>query len=174
LSRPISENEMMLHGYNEATIKRVNAKKLEPNGEIEAGRPDAPAQLSDAEKSVWDSVVVLLEHRRALTPGDATALMLYCQVFVELRAERALLDREGRVETVSKLDRLGREILIRATNPRVRIVRDLERQLFMIVKELGLTPLRRHNVRATKEKNPLSTAEKVLRDAKNLFAKETN
>jgi P27 family predicted phage terminase small subunit len=137
----------------------------------DAGRPDAPAHLSDAERSVWDSTVALLENRRALTAGDAAVLMMYCQVFCELRSERALLDREGRIETVSKLDKYERQILIRATNPRVRIVRDLEKQLFTLTKELGLTPLRRHNVRATKQKNTRSAAEKVLEESKALFAK---
>jgi P27 family predicted phage terminase small subunit len=164
--------ELQLAGGN--NLKRSLSYAPVEVDEVEAGRPEAPAHLSDDEKAVWNSTVLLLEHRRALTPGDATALMLYCQTFCELRTERKLLEREGRVETVSKLDRLGREILIRAVNPRCRIVRDLEKQLFMLIRELGLTPLRRHNVRATKEKNPLSDGEKILRDAKNLFKGTTN
>ena len=85
--------------------------------------------------------------------------MLYCQVFCALRSEKALLEKEGRVHVAPKMIS-GYEILIRAVNPRHRVVRDLENQLFQLIRELGLTPLRRHNVRSTKKakKDPIDDA----------------
>src|SRR5208283_6021985 len=98
-------------------------------------------------------------------------VMLYAQTFCELRAERALLDREGRVVTVSRQDKNSHEILIRAVNPRARIVRDLEKQLTKLLCELGLTPLRRHNVREARDKNPLTEGQKALREARQLMGR---
>jgi P27 family predicted phage terminase small subunit len=172
MSRRISVDDAKLRGYSNDAIARgaVASGKSEEHA-LEGGRPDAPAHLSESEKSVWDATVALLEHRGTLTPGDGPTLMLYCQTFCELRAERALLEREGRVQTVSRLDKNSHEILIRAVNPRVRVVRDLEKQLTILLRELGLTPLRRHGVREARNKNPLSEGQKVLREAQLLMGR---
>jgi P27 family predicted phage terminase small subunit len=179
MSRPISKETARLHGYSDAAIRRgaVASRSDEDENLLDAGRPEPPPHLTDAEKTVWDSALNLLERRGTLTPGDGPALAMFALTSVELRNERTQLEREGRVVTSSRVNKHGHEILIREVNPRTRIVRDLERQFVTILRELGLTPLRRHGVKSTRNNNPLTPGKKALRDSELLFAntsKEAN
>lgn len=164
-----SPEELDLKGYSETAQKRMLASRKEPSEAPEAGRPDVPLHFSDAERVAWDAAIELLEKRGTLTPGDGPTLMLYVQTSVELRGERKLLDAEGRVVIVSKLDTHKHEIKIHAVNPRVRIVRELEKQLLTCLREMGLTALRRNGVRRARDKHPLSAGEKILREAQQMF-----
>jgi P27 family predicted phage terminase small subunit len=168
LSLKNTPGELEIKGYSPAAQKRMLESRKEPDA-LEAGRPDAPEHFSEAERKVWDATMDMLEKRGTLTPGDGPALMLYVQTAVELRTERKLLDSEGRVVIVSKLDTHKCEIKIHAINPRVRIVRELEKQLLTCLREMGLTALRRHGVRRAREKHPLSAGEKILREAQEMF-----
>jgi len=150
MSRPLTIEDAKLRGYSNPALKRI-ARRIPGDAQaLEAGQPDAPPHLSAAEFSVWNATVALLEKRGTLTPGDGPSLALYAQTVVEHAAERARLDEEGRVIIVNRLDKHGHAILIHSVNPRVRVVRDLERQLTLLLRELGLTPLRRHQVRNAK------------------------
>jgi phage terminase small subunit len=172
MSRPITSAEADLRGYTPAAQKRLAENKLEQPEPLEAGRPDAPPYFSEAERAVWDSTILMIEKRGTLTPGDGPTITLYSTTSVELRTERKLLDAEGRVCTVSRLDRMGREIVIRAVNPRVRIVRDLEKLMLSLVRELGLTPLRRHGVKHARNANALNAGERALRESELIFSRK--
>jgi P27 family predicted phage terminase small subunit len=143
---PISRDEGRLKGYSEASLDRLDAKR-KPRGKApDAGRPDVPADLSRAEREIWEAAISALEHRGTLTPGDGPALRLFAQLSAERDEERKNMESEGRVIVTQRLDSHGHGIVVRTTNPRLRIVRDLEKQLVSLLRELGLTPLRRHQV----------------------------
>src|ERR1700722_19231591 len=122
MSLPITKAEADLRGYSAAAIKRMAENKQDQSEPLEAGRPECPAYFSEAERAVWDATILMIEKRGTLTPGDGPTITMYSTATVELQAERKLLDSEGRLCTVSRLDRMGREIVIRAVNPRLRVV----------------------------------------------------
>jgi P27 family predicted phage terminase small subunit len=176
MSLPLSREELKLHGYSNAALKKLSARKADGPPALEAGKPEPPPHLSDAECEVWDTTLALLEERGTLTNGDGPALALYAQAVIEHRAEREQLKIEGRITVVNRLDKHGHNIVIHAVNPRVRVVRDLENQLVLLLRELGLTPLRRHQVRNTRQAdgNPgEAAAQDVLSDMDRILVKGT-
>jgi P27 family predicted phage terminase small subunit len=146
--RPLERTDLELHGYSKQTIKKLQAAKLGGKQPLAAGRPAPPDDLNTDELVVWNATAALLEERGTLTPGDGPLLTLYATTVVEHRTDRALLEREGRVHIVSRLDKNSHEIVIHAVNPRCRVVRGQEAQLISLMRELGLTPLRRGHVAA--------------------------
>src|ERR1700733_4040740 len=149
MSRPLPVEALKLRGYSDTTVRKLSSQKSEKVAAFNSGKPETPQHLNAEEREAWTAAVALLEQRGTLTPGDGPALTLYAQTVVEHRAERTHLENEGRVPVVNKLDRLGRQVVIHDVNPRVRVVRDLEKTLVLLLRELGLTPLRRHHVQRT-------------------------
>jgi phage terminase small subunit len=151
--KEISDIEARLH-YAPAEASKKAQRREEKAAELhEAGRPVTPARLSDDEFEVWTTVADLLESRGSLTPGDGDAIAIYAQAVCALRLEkRRMSDEGGRVIVASRLDRQGREIVRHEVNPRWHVVRDLENQIVVFLREFGLTPLRRKQVAKTKSK----------------------
>jgi phage terminase small subunit len=155
--RPISDSEARLTCSPLEASKKAQRREERTAELQEAGRPDTPTDLTGDELAVWNATADLLERRGSLTPGDGAALTLYAQATCALRFEKTEMKREGgRVIVVSKLDTHDREIRIHAANPRWRIVRDLEAQVVLLLRELGLTPLRRKLIGKTKGAGSLS------------------
>lgn len=146
-----------MRGYSDTRIQEMADAKATADS-FAAGRPDLPADLSPQERAVWESVADELQERGTLTPADGASIALYAQTFCTHRAERDLLEKEGRVIVVSKLDKHKDAILVHSVNPRVRIVSDLEKRLLALLKQLGMTPATRTARQATipEKQNPQS------------------
>jgi hypothetical protein len=50
------------------------------------------------------------------------------------------------------------------------VVRDLEKLVLALIRELGLTPLRRHGVKHARNTNALNAGERALRESEQMFA----
>jgi P27 family predicted phage terminase small subunit len=154
MSLPLSIDELKVRGHSDTAIRRNFQNRRAETRDVDAGCPTRPSYLSRDERKVFAATIRLLAARGTLTAGDGPAVALYAQTVVEHRAERQQLEREGRVVITERLDTHNQRVVLHAVNPRVRVVRDLEKQLTLLLRELGLTPLRRHQVR--KAKTPLS------------------
>jgi len=118
---------------------------------FEAGTPEMPSHLSEAERAVWHRVVALLSARGALTEGDVFVIEKYCALYVRWRSEQAALNAEGTmVETLKRVGRNDYGVYVSVPNPRLKIVQATERQLLALDRELGLTPRHRGKPGETK------------------------
>jgi P27 family predicted phage terminase small subunit len=147
----ISDDEARLHYSPAEAQKKADRRAAKEAEQAEAGVPEAPEHLTADEKAVFTKAAEMLAARGTVTVGDGQLLALYAQAVVALRAKKERMEEEGgRVIIVSKFDRMQREIRIHAVNPRFKVVRDLENQIVLMLRELGMTPLRRDRVGKTR------------------------
>jgi P27 family predicted phage terminase small subunit len=147
----ISDDEARLHYSPAEAQKKANQRATKDAERHDAGRPDVPAYLTEDEVQIFNATADVLEARGTLTVGDGPLLALYAQACTALRAEKQRMEEEGgRVIITSRLDRHEREIRIHAVNPRATVVKDIENQIVLMLRELGMTPLRRDRVGKTR------------------------
>ena len=65
---------------------------------------------------------------------------------------------------------VGKGGIVRDAQVRLRVVRDLEKLVLALIRELGLTPLRRHGVKHARNTNALNAGERALRESEQMFA----
>ena len=167
--KPISELELA----GSPNIKRALNYDAPKAGRKKqrAGRPAMPDFLNDAERVAWRELCDLLESRCVLTRGDLDAMVLFAQTKVTYRAEKALLDREGRVAVRSSLTKSGHEILRHEVNPRCAVVAQLEKTMIKLLIEFGLTPKHRRVEDAESGEEPVNEGKLILEESRRLFAK---
>ena len=161
---PITDEELVLSNTR-GVAEQIKAKRVaaKDEGVHDAGRPAEPTHLSAEELAIWNTTADALEQRGTLTPGDGSVLALFAQLTVEHRAERRHLNEEGRIHLGQKIDKNGHAIVLHIINPRCQVVRELERQLLAVMKELGLTPKQRANVKGAIGRPKLSPTDVALR-----------
>jgi P27 family predicted phage terminase small subunit len=155
--RQISPEEAALNYSPREASKKAQKREEKAVDLQESGRPDTPTHLNEAELAVWTTTADLLEQRGNLTTGDGAVLEMYAGAVAALREEkRRMSDEGGRVIVASRLDKHGHEIVRHEVNPRWHVVNDLEKQIVIFLRELGLTPLRRKYIGKTKGSGSLS------------------
>jgi P27 family predicted phage terminase small subunit len=98
--------------------------------------PDVPPEVS----AEFARVVALLGSRAA--PSDSDAILMYCTAWCTWRGAQATVAREGRVVSI------GGTV---APHPALSIASQAHRELLVLAKELGLTPLSRGKIKVDDE-----------------------
>jgi P27 family predicted phage terminase small subunit len=127
----------------------------------EAGRPEVPKGISGKARRAFRELGLMLEKRRALTPGDQEILRLYAHLYDRHLKALAKVAEEGEVKTYYRLDNHGEQVATEKPNLWLKIAQDSEARMHAILRDLGLTPSARKNVtpvEAPKEIDPLDAA----------------
>lgn len=130
--RPKPTNLRVLHGDRK---DRINTSEPTPP----AGVPEAPEELSDEVRAVWDYTVAQLAVMETATPADRDALVCYCEAVVTHRKASRLLARSN----VLVKGRNGQELV---RNPVVQVQRDAASTIRGFAQEFGLTPSARSEI----------------------------
>jgi len=142
-----TERELWLAG-------KRRQKKLANKSSVAPGRPKCPGHLCEAARQEFRRVSKLLGERGHETLGDATVLALYASVYSRWVRNKAKLEREGDQITVEVFDNHGNAKSRTKENPLLEIVERAEKQLFVLSKELGLTPQSRSKIQPTESAGP--------------------
>jgi P27 family predicted phage terminase small subunit len=148
----------------EEYLRGTKSRAAADAGTATTGRAIKPAHLSPEAQQVWKRVSKLLGARHTQTPGDWTALALFCEVYVrwvqakkelgtELMIDDPVLDSNGQLHTRRKL------------NPLLKVVEAAEKNLLVMARELGLTPLMREKVKPAKEPESETAGPATVGDA---------
>jgi P27 family predicted phage terminase small subunit len=120
-----------------------------PDPILPAGRPKFPKNISREARASFKRLCALLEARRALTPGDADILRLYCVLFDRHAKALRKIEEEGEVCTYYRLNNRGESVPQEKENLWLAIAQDCESKMTSILRDLGLTPNARARVKAT-------------------------
>jgi P27 family predicted phage terminase small subunit len=151
----------------EEYLRGTKSRAAEDANTAAVGRAAKPAHLSPEAQEVWRKVTKLLGARRTQTPGDWTAMSLFCETYArwvqakkelgtQLMIDDPVLDSNGQLHTRRKI------------NPLLKVVETAEKNLLIMARELGLTPAMREKVKPAKpadpsEKQPGATVGDLLR-----------
>jgi P27 family predicted phage terminase small subunit len=114
---------------------------------VVAGRPKFPGHLSKAARAEVKRVCKLLEQRGTLTPGDMSLLSVYGEVYARWIDAKKELNATGVMVTITCTDSNGVAFEKRVENPLLKITTACERQIFALVKTLGLSPVDKDKAR---------------------------
>jgi P27 family predicted phage terminase small subunit len=103
------------------------------------GLPEAPAEMSDEVRAVWDYTVGILGPMRLATPADRDALACYCEAVVTHRKASAGLAQTGIIVRTSRGNTPMR-------NPLLAVQRDAAALIRVFAREFGLTPSARAGI----------------------------
>jgi P27 family predicted phage terminase small subunit len=111
-------------------------------------RPQKPSYLDDEASAEWDRLVELLDASGVLSRSDGAALAIYCEAFSRGRKAAEQLAAEQEVLVGKK----GSYI-----NPWLNVKTASEKTCFRILRDFGLTPATRKNVKPLPSSdNPLA------------------
>jgi P27 family predicted phage terminase small subunit len=114
--------------------------------DLKAGAPKLPKGFDPESKVVFKRLVNQLEERRTCTPGDVEILMLYAELH---SGRKRALQKCGGEEVVvdTRLDSNGASHEVLRKNPWLVIAQESEKQMHSILRDLGLTPSARKQVK---------------------------
>jgi P27 family predicted phage terminase small subunit len=119
--------------------------------------PKPPRYLSKDAKKKFRALTRQLAERRAVTAGDGHLIGIFCtQEERWLQALEKIRD-EGAVRTYTRTGSDGLPVDVEKENLHIKLAQNCERQMVVILKQLGLTPKDRESVRPTapvRPKNP--------------------
>lgn len=134
----------------EEYIRGVKSRAGKPANAAFAGRASKPAHLSPEALVVWRKVSKLLGSRGTETPGDFAALAVFCECYCRWVQAKRELGTNLMIEDVV-LDSHGQQVTRRKLNPLLKVVEAAEKNVLILARELGLTPLLREKVKPAKE-----------------------
>lgn len=111
-----------------------------PNEPSFVGTPDPPAHLDVAAKAKWKEISPLLVNAGVLTTADADSLAAYCDTFSRYLKAKKIVEKKG----LTTDD--GRK------RPEVAIVEKCSESMLRWLREFGMTPASRSNVKAESKK----------------------
>jgi P27 family predicted phage terminase small subunit len=114
----------------------------------DAGEPERPAHLTEAQAAVWDQVAAILRAMGVLAATPAMVLERYAVALVRYRRAVAFLDKHG--EKYPILDERGK-VKGFGQFPESYLVGKLAGELLKIEQETGMTPASRTRVTVPKE-----------------------
>lgn len=118
--------------------RRTNKREPKPRRVI----PSPPAHLSDEARGWWGWFAGFLDRMGVLTEADAAALEQLCELYVELKGLRKVVEDEGRFY---KTTNQNGDAMIRP-HPAVAQLADTDRRFRGYLSEFGLTPAARSKV----------------------------
>lgn len=116
--------------------------------EPELGRPRCPKWMSKNARSVWRTILPLLEGLKVLTKADGFALVRYCYMTVAWQRCQEFLDKHGDAYPI--LDRAGKPRGFMSF-PQARRELELADRLLRIEQQFGLTPSARARLQTLPE-----------------------
>lgn len=116
--------------------------KHEPRFRRGVGQP--PESLDSIGVQCWKRLSILLDRTGVLTEPDEFALERMCDVYADVQACKALIERDGRTYTVTDAD--GSKLI--KQNPAVTQLRAADTLFKAYLTEFGLTPSARSKVHA--------------------------
>jgi phage terminase small subunit len=146
-TRRLSRDELARRVQEEQEQKGLN-----PN--VSAGRPRMPKDLSPLEVAHWKAAARVMKQRGTLSKGDGEALELWARTKARYSRSSKALAEEGDIITETRFSKSGTEYTVRVPNPHLKIVEQCERALQAMASKLGLNPLDRSKVRATRDSSP--------------------
>ena len=119
---------------------RADTRSDEP--QFDAGIPAPPAHLDAVAKKKWNETTPLLLKAGVLTKADADSLAIYCDTFSQYLRAKKVLEKEGDVYQGGK-------------RAEVAIVEKCRETMLRFLREFGMTPASRSNVKVdTKAEDP--------------------
>jgi P27 family predicted phage terminase small subunit len=118
----------------------------QPASNVMQGRPKRPSYLSDEAKREWLRLIPLLEQRGSLTPADASALTLHCEVWSRWLDCQRQLKKDGVVITVKFFSKAGEEVTALKQHPCLKVAQQCESSLRQSLHSFGLTPAARERI----------------------------
>ncbi|HLV95236.1 MAG TPA: P27 family phage terminase small subunit [Candidatus Acidoferrales bacterium] len=144
---PKGVDEVRLGGASAAHVRRTEQRaSLRAVEAIAPGVPQLPESLDFDETAIWTETVELLRGRNSLTPVDSHILEIFCRTKNRWKKESIMLLNEGTIVQVTKVIR-NQPIVCDAVNPRCDVVARLEKSLFTLMSNLGITPRSRRSVK---------------------------
>jgi P27 family predicted phage terminase small subunit len=125
-----------------------------PTSNVMQGRPKRPSYLSDEAKREWQRLTSLLSERGSLTPADASALTLHCEVWSRWLDCQRQLRKDGVVITVKFFSKAGEEVTALKQHPCLRVAQQCEASLRQSLHSFGLTPAARERITPAAEPPP--------------------
>lgn len=108
---------------------RINRQEPEPS----PNAPEAPADLDDDARFVWDRVLREFGHTGVIRAADTDVFRLYCEAVARSEEAAKLLKQTGPLIRGARNGELVR-------NPLHSVVRDNAQLVVRLAAELGLTP----------------------------------
>lgn len=139
VGRPPKPTALRIVGGN-AGKRAIN--KNEPKFSSGVGQP--PETLDSVGVQCWKRLSILLDGTGVLTQPDEFALERMCDVYADVLACKALIERDGRTYTTTGTD--GSKLI--KQNPAVGQLRAADALFKSYLTEFGLTPAARSKVHA--------------------------
>jgi len=111
--------------------------------------PHPPRFLSKDAKKKFRGLVRQLADRRAVTAGDQDLLTLYCSLWERWTQSLVKISEEGSIRIYQRLGSDGSAVDVEKENLHIKLAQNSERQMVVILKQLGLTPRDKDAVRPT-------------------------
>ncbi|TMV66780.1 phage terminase small subunit P27 family [Thioclava sp. BHET1] len=123
--------------------------RVEPDPLLNAPAPD---WMSEDAKAEWDRVVPILTQRKILTEADRGSVENYCMAIGTIREMDRIIQKQGAVQMVYKIDKEGNAVLTSARkHPAVAVRSEAITQSRLLAAELGATPVSRSRPTVAKE-----------------------
>lgn len=108
------------------------------------GDMEPSAWLSEDAKAEWRRIVPILTQRKILTEADIGSLENYCIAMGQVREMERLIQKQGAVQMVYKLDKDGNSVLVSSRrHPAISVQSDAMTRARLLAAELGATPVSR-------------------------------
>ncbi len=138
-----SEALHQLHGTKPA----APAKVIESY--VKAGRPKFPKGITPEQRITFKRICGLLERCRTVTEADAELIYLYACLTEQWQQAMAEIRRDGVICEYTRTDNKGDKFTTRKKNEACGVADSCSRQMFAILRELGLSPKSRDAVKPT-------------------------
>lgn len=127
-------------------------------------RPRKPKHLSPVAEEKWKELVRLLSGRGTLTQADASVLEIAAELYARWRLYVDDLAARGAYVEHTTVDKHGEPVTRRVLNPSAKLATQIENSLRSTLKELGITPASREDVKPAappKAAAPVSARAKI-------------
>jgi len=145
-----SDADRWLHGQPLAAAAKVTESY------VQSGRPKFPKGITPAQRVTFKRICSLLEQRRTVTPADAELIYLYSVLAEQWQLALDEIRRDGIICEYQRTDNNGKVFTTRKKNEACGVADSCSRQMFGVLRELGLSPKSRDSVKPTSA-NPNAT-----------------
>ena len=114
---------------------------------VAGGRPKFPRGITREQKQTFKRIVALLEERRTVTPADAELIYHYAVLTDMWQQAMKEISEQGVICSYERTDNSGKVFTSRKKNEACPVADSCSRQMFAILRELGLTPKSRDAVK---------------------------
>ncbi len=135
---PTPTESLKLRGSTLVTKRRQRSETKGPSG-----IPTCPDWLDGDGKTMWKTLVPLLEGMAVLTRIDGNALARYCRLWSRWRKAESFIDQHGEMYPLK--DDSGKVKYMQQW-PQVAIANKLAQQLTRLEQEFGMTPSARSRI----------------------------